>query len=263
MRHAAALEIQRAKDIVASIGGCVLSCTGKVHNRTLNVHPLKHQGIPGRILPGINLKITPIRPFWDDVRFLARKRSDLHSYTWLMLFFRILFLVKFARDIYGVAQQCRKASGTGSRLLQPALADAHVVRTGMDTHFSHISALGHDTVQTGMDRHYDWHGRVWHGQAPQLRIGPSIVARFELEYSAKREPAPSPSIFGKSEPYRYQRVRVGSTVGRREAYGVAVRVLSVRFATTGPQPLRGSSRIVKTLCSSRAASHFHSFSGSS
>ncbi len=59
----------------------------------------------------------------------------------------------------------------------------------MDTYCSHISALRRGTVRSGMDRHWDWHGRVWHGQAPQqLRIGPSIVARFELEYSAVREP---------------------------------------------------------------------------
>ena len=66
----------------------------------------------------------------------------------------------------------------------------------------------------------------WHGQAPQLCIGPSIVAWFELEYSGMREPPPSRSVFGKSEPYCCQRVRVWSTVGRRDAYGVAMRVLS-------------------------------------
>ncbi len=82
-------------------------------------------------------------------------------------------------------------------------------RTGMDTHCSHISALGRGTVQSGMDRHWDWHGRVWHGQEPQLRIGPSIVARFELEYSAVREPSPSPSMSGKSEPYLINELGLG------------------------------------------------------
>jgi hypothetical protein len=88
----------------------------------------------------------------------------------------------------------------------------------------------------------------WHGQAPQLRIGSSIVARFELEYSGMREPASIPSVFGKSEPYRCQRVRVWSTVGRREAYGVAMRVLSAR-STVGRREAYGvAMRVLSAQC---------------
>ena len=99
-------------------------------------------------------------------------------------------------------------------------------RTGMDTHCSHISALGRGTVQSGMCWHCDWHGRVWHEQDRSYVFGPSSWRGSSSNTLLCESRAPSPSISGRSEPYRYQRVRVGSTAGRREAYGVAVRVLS-------------------------------------
>jgi hypothetical protein len=54
VKPAAALAIQQPKGKVRM--GWVLLCVGRVYNHTHEAHPLKHQGIAGRILPTVNLK---------------------------------------------------------------------------------------------------------------------------------------------------------------------------------------------------------------
>jgi hypothetical protein len=39
---------------------------GLVDNHTRETHPLKHQGVIGKILPSVNLKVAQFGSFWDD-----------------------------------------------------------------------------------------------------------------------------------------------------------------------------------------------------
>ncbi len=59
--------------------GWVLLCMDLVDNHTHEAHPLKHQGVSGKILPSVTLKMAHFGSFWDDASGYSGAQTELKA----------------------------------------------------------------------------------------------------------------------------------------------------------------------------------------